>query len=142
MLYPIILTIILFFVGLGLRTVLKNLCALCFAFAGTWVMLLLADLFFGLSIDPLILGIYMGGSAVGFMYYLSSRVPQRFSVLKLPFLVSLVFIIHSFLKSGLNKPTILTVALLWAVFLSIFAFRNFTFLKSLARKIAECCRDW
>lgn len=142
MLYPILITITLFFVGLGLRAIFKDLCALCFAFASTWIILIIANLFLKITANPLILGIYMGGNAVGLMYYLSSKLPKKFFVFKLPFLVSLVFLIYSFLYFNLEQTVLLSIILLWIIFLLLFNFRNFSNFKNFINKLIECCKDW
>lgn len=142
MFYPIVLTTILFFAALGLKAIFKNLCALCFAFAGTWAILILADFFFKIPIDPVILGIYMGGSNVGLMYYLYSKLPEELSILKLPFLVTFFFLVYSFLSFTLDKASVLAVVSSWSVFLFIFLSKNFPKFKNFARKVIECCKNW
>ena len=141
MLYSILITITLFFVGLGLRVFLKNLCALCFAIAGTWIILIGENLFFGIITDTLVLGIYMGASATGFLYFLSTKLKEKYYIFKLPFLLTLFSMIYFFIF-GLDKNIVFTLFLLWLLFLSVFIFRNYPKLKHLASKIIECCRNW
>lgn len=141
-LYSILITVILFFVGLLLRTIIKDLCVLCFSIAGTWIVFVTADFVWQVSVNHLILGIYMGGSVIGLMYFLSSKLPEKFFIFKFPFILSLIFLIFSFLELNLDKTTLLVVALLWIVFLPIFFFRNFPGLKDFTRKIIECCKNW
>ena len=47
-----------------------KVCSLCYAVSVTWISLLLMSLLFDLEVDPIFLGILMGGSIVGILYSL------------------------------------------------------------------------
>ncbi|MBI2453940.1 hypothetical protein HYV58_02045 [Candidatus Peregrinibacteria bacterium] len=54
----------------------KNLCTVCAGVAGTWITLSLARIA-GYGLNPLIIGIMMGGSVVGVMYQAEKRAQGR-----------------------------------------------------------------
>jgi len=68
------------------RTPLR-LCPICAGVSGTWGWMLVARAV-GYAIDPLVLGILMGGSVVGVAYQLEKRLPPGRS----PLLLKTIFI--------------------------------------------------
>ena len=139
--YALLITIVLFFAGLLLRKVFKNLCALCFAVAGTWILLLFSDALGWISVDVLILAIYMGGSAVGLMYFLSSKLPEKYHLFKLPFILTLFGLIYLFL-GGTRDNYALELLLLWILFVIIFVLKVSPTLQKIGREIIKCCKNW
>ncbi len=94
---------VLFVFYIVLRFALKlKVCALCAAVSTTWFGLLAMKLS-GFDADPLIIGILMGGSAVGIMYLLEKKMSEKYSILKFPFLLSLfafTYIVLTDFKEG------------------------------------------
>lgn len=79
--------VILFPVGILLKGVFPHLCAICFATSAAWILgllYMLIGLDFVGEIDLIPLGIFMGGSVVGSMYYLSSKLQKENQLFKLP----------------------------------------------------------
>ncbi len=134
----------LFVLYVALRFILKlKICALCAAVSTTWLGLLGIKLF-GFDIDPLIIGILMGGSAVGIMYLLEQKTPKKYHILKLPFLLTLFALTYIVLADvPEERLTYLILLSLWVVFLSIFFMeRNIRILKKVGKKLIECCKNW
>lgn len=142
-----ILTLLLltsFFVGSVLfrKLSIVKLCAICSAVSLTWLVLLSIYLTRG-DTDPLILGILMGGSAVGVMYYLSSKLSEKYQLLRFPFLISLFWVIYQVIRTG--GPVIqelLIIVGMWIVFGTIFLFYQNNRLKEIGKRLIECCKNW
>jgi len=120
----------------------KNICALCGAVSLTWVTMLVMY-WLGKDVDLLILGVLMGGSAVGFMYYLGTKVPEKCEILKFPFLLTLFWIFYRVLRGFEDVATesiILTG--LWIIFGSIFLLYTNNQLRAIGKKLIECCKNW
>jgi hypothetical protein len=133
----------LFFISLGLKKLFPSLCAICFSVFAAWLLGLLLyflDQTF-IGIDPLILALLMGGSAVGILYYLESVLPEKFFVFKLPYLLSAFAFFYFVLKLKINLSVAVFIIVLWAIFGLVFLFRNKTAGK-LFKRIIECCRNW
>ena len=120
-----------------------EVCALCAAVSTTWLGLLVMKLI-GFEIDSLIIGILMGGSAVGIMYLLEKKVPKQYGILKLPFLLTLFAFTYVVLTEFREGPaTYLIVLLLWIVFLTVFLVgENVKAFKEIGKKLIECCKNW
>ena len=135
-----------FVLALIVRSVIKlNICALCVAVSGTWIVLLVRYTLTGTS-DPVAIGILLGGSAVGGMYYISARLPERFHILKFPFLITAFWIIYRILQipsgGNINKE-IITLLTLWLVFGIVFAaHKKKSRLRGIAKTLIACCREW
>ena len=136
---------VLFVFYMVLRFTLKlKVCALCAAVSTTWLALLIMKLS-GVDIDPLIIGILMGGSAVGIMYLLEKKMPEKYSILKLPFLLTLftlTYVVLTEFKEG-EPLTYLIILSLWVVFLTVFFMgENIETFKKIGKKLIECCKNW
>jgi len=135
---------ILFVVGMLLRKVFPKLCALCFATSATWVLGLGYLVIYGSNIetvDVISVAILMGGSAVGSMYYLSSRVKESWNLFKLPYLVTLFAMIYIVLAQQLYVELVIGIVALWVIFFAIYLLRH-TSLRAWSQKIIECCKNW
>lgn len=120
-----------------------KLCAICSAVSGTWLVLLFLYFTKG-NVDPLILGVLMGGSAVGVMYYLSSRVPEKYQLLKFPFLISAFWIVFR-LIGGVDKNILMetmVVGGVWVVLGTILVLYNNNRFKEVGKRLIECCKNW
>lgn len=135
---------ILFVVFLLLRRVFAvNVCALCAAVATTWALLLLLMLLpASLSIDPLLVGILMGGSVVGGMYVLEEKLPDTYVIFKLPLYLTLVTASYFVLRGAVVYTAIILLGLLWVVFLAFHINRNTKGFKALGMALIECCKNW
>ena len=135
---------VLFVFYIVLRFVLKlKVCALCASVSTTWLGLLVMKLF-GFEIDPLIMGILMGGSAVGIMYLLEKKMSEKYSILKFPFLLTLFTLTYIVLTDfGEGLLIYLIILFLWVVFLTVFLMgENVEVLKKMGKKLIECCKNW
>lgn len=135
MLQTILIIAGLFLFALALRRQFTELCAICFAVLLAWII--------GLAIgfDPLILGMLMGGSAVGLLYYLGKRLPERFHVFKLPYLLTALTLIFLVLKKEVEPVSFLTLAGIWILFAFLYFSRDGG-AREWFRKMVECCRNW
>jgi hypothetical protein len=135
---------ILFFVSILLRKMFSKLCAICLATSATWI-LGLGYLIFSDSnvetVDAVGIAILMGGSAVGSMYYFSSRTSTALHIFKLPYMVTIFALIYTVLTWQIRTSLVVGVIVLWMVFFVFHLFRN-THLKSWSKKIIECCKNW
>jgi type II secretory pathway component PulF len=108
----------------------------------TWLYLLYEYWLQG-SGDPLVLGILLGGSAVGGMYYLFPKMSERYQIFKFPLLISAFWFAYQLLglsNTLLEEMVILIV--IWGIFFTIFLFYTNSKLQTLGRKIIECCKNW
>jgi len=135
---------VLFAVGVLFGNVLKNrVCVICASVSLTWLELLIL-FWFGWSINPLMIGILMGGSVVGLLYLVFANVPKQYHVFKLPFVITLFTIVY-FLLSGIwyVKNTYVIVILAWLISAVVFVFRDKNnHMSALAKKLIACCKDW
>ena len=135
---------VLFVFYIVLRSTLKlKVCALCAAVSTTWLGLLAMKLS-GFDVDLLIIGILMGGSAVGIMYLLEKKMSEKYSILKFPFLLTL-FAFTYIVLGGFREGSLiyLIILFLWVVFLTIFLMGgNVEAFKKIGKRLIECCKNW
>lgn len=138
----IVLTI-LFILFIALRSIFKmQICALCAAVSTTWI-LLLALLYMGKEIDQTLIGILMGGSAVGLMYYLENKLPDKYHLFKFPFLITLILLIYLLLSQDTsNSRFYIDLTSLWAVFIALYFLRHRKAFNGAVKKLIECCKNW
>jgi hypothetical protein len=138
----IILMLVLFPVGILLKKISPNLCALCFATSGAWIVGLVG-IYMGVdTIDILAVSILMGGSVVGSMYYFSSRVPQHYQLFKLPYIAMTFAFVYMILEREFVVLMIEGIGMLWLVFFALYWVRNNRNLKGIIRHVIECCKNW
>jgi hypothetical protein len=139
----LIILAVLFILFIALRSIFKiKICALCAAVSTTWI-LLLTFLYIGKEVDPLIIGILMGGSAVGLMYYLENRLPEKYHLFKFPFLITLILLIYLLLAQDANDSRFyIDLTSLWAVFIALYFLRYKKSFKGTVKKLIECCKNW
>lgn len=129
----------LFMVG---RSVAQaKVCALCGATVVTWVVLL-GLLYGGYAISPTLLGLLIGGSVVGVMYWLESKLAEKYQLFKLPFFLTLMALAYFVLEQVVLIEVGLVVGLLWLLALLVYVGRDTKNLKMLSRKLIECCKNW
>jgi len=131
-----------FILFLILHTYFPKVCALCGAVSMTWMTGIVYWFIKGIYIiDQLSLAILMGGSAVGFIYYLSSKSKPNFDFFKFPLLVTFFVVMYYILEASLYINTIIYLVALWVLFLIVFFLRNKNS-GSFFKKIVECCKSW
>ncbi|MEK7481446.1 MAG: hypothetical protein AAB633_01730 [Patescibacteria group bacterium] len=135
--------VVLYAAGLlAQQIVRRRFCALCVSVSLTWLWLLVAYVS-GRVDDALLIGILMGGSVVGLMYLLQRRLPERFSLFRLPYVVSMVAVVYVVLGGRTGGWTaVVALAALWVIFIAVYLFRAHGRVAGVAQKIIACCRDW
>jgi hypothetical protein len=134
--------LVLFILFIIFRSVTSfKVCALCAAVATAWIILLIL-FFVGSPIDPVFLGILMGGSIVGVLYLLERNLPERLSIFKLSFFVTLLALVYLILGGNVDYQGGIVLVLLWIVSLGIYALRTVAGFKTVAKKMIECCKNW
>jgi hypothetical protein len=134
--------IIVFAVFLALRSIFSfKVCALCASAFSVWVVLLF--LFYsGNLVDPILIGILMGGSVVGMMYMLEQKLSEKYQIFKLPFFLTFVSAAYFVLERSVSYSAVLILLLLWVLLSGLYAARNTAELTTLGKKIIECCKNW
>lgn len=134
-----------FFIGAVLfrKITSVKICAICFAVGCTWLVLIFLYFTKG-NIDPLILGILMGGSIVGAMYYLSSKLPERYQLFKFPFILSMLWVVLKIIKGveGDILKEVFFMGIVWVLFGIIFILYSRDHLKEVGKRFIECCKNW
>jgi hypothetical protein len=143
MYWLLLLLVALFLLAMLLRTVFPGLCAICFAVFGTWLvgMLLHVSGQTSMHIDPHMLALLMGGSAVGFMYYLAGALPERYHLFKFPYLLTAFSVLYFILQAHADIRVLLLLGVIWAGFGLVFLTRH-QHGRRLFHKLIACCRDW
>lgn len=132
----------LYVMGLVAQSIARwRFCALCVSVSATWLWLLVAYLL-GRADDKLLIGILMGGSVVGIMYMLERRLPERFSLFRLPYLVSMVALVYAVVGGSVVASVLGALVVLWAVALVVYVFRTNDRVARIAQRIIACCKNW
>lgn len=140
----LILILVLFIVALVVRRLTGlSICALCTGVSGTWLILLCLYLLTGYG-QPLVIGVLMGGSAVGAIYYGAARLPERFEIFKLPVLLTFFVAVVLVLAPGSIAYGYAgaTLGVVWLAFGGLYAIRRYPAVKSMAHHVIDCCRNW
>jgi hypothetical protein len=143
MFWLLVLLVALFLLAILLRTVFPGLCAVCFAVFGTWLVGILLHVSgqTTIYIDAHMLALLMGGSAVGFMYYLASKVPEKYQLFKFPYLLTAFSVLYFVLNAHADIRVLLLLAVVWVGFGLVFLARH-QHGKRLFHTLVACCRDW
>ena len=132
----------LFFMLLALKNLfnIKKICVICASVSLTWIVLLT---FYLLKIftDKTIIAILMGQTSLALFYIWEKKVKNKVRLFRLPFLLSLIFIIYSILER-FSFNSLIFITALWALFLVVYFFRTNKKFKTLSAKIIECCKKW
>ena len=132
----------LFIIFLAARTIGLKVCAVCAAAASTWIGLLVL-FYLGWHVDPVMIGILMGGSVVGTIYLLQEKLSERYQFFTFPFMVTLFSLAYLLLTDVRAEwSAYLLLAAMWAVFIALFSQRGNERLAGIVRKIIQCCRNW
>ena len=138
----LIAIIVLFAIFIVIRSVFSvNVCALCASVSTTWIVLLVL-LYTGSVIDPLLIGILMGGSIVGVMYFLEEKLPEAYALFKLPFYVTLVVLVYGLLAERVVYLALVILGVMWLFSLVLFVKKDTEHFKALGNKIINCCKNW
>lgn len=117
-------------------------CVICASVSLTWIGLLIAYRV-GAFHDPVIVALLMGQSVVGIYYLAEKRLPERFHVFRLPFLLSATTGAAVLLGRLTGATAVLSLlAALWASFGFVYAYRQDARIKTLADRVVACCKDW
>lgn len=135
----VFLFFVLIFVKEFLPEKVKNdFCALCGAVSLTWFVFLILY-FAGLFHDKIILALLIGGSVVGFLYFVGKKVSDSLKLFRLPLFLTLVIVAYSIIQLPADwKNILLFIGGLWTIFTVMFLYKN----NKIVQKIIACCRDW
>ncbi len=135
---------VLFFVLIGIKEIFRKraekFCVICIAVIITWVTLLVLY-WYGLFNDKLLIALLMGHTSLGIFYLIEKKVKKKIKLFRLPFLLTLIFVIYSILE-GLIYSGIYSLIILWIMFLLIYLFKSNKTAKIFFKKIVECCKGW
>ncbi|MDP3989371.1 MAG: hypothetical protein Q8P93_04015 [bacterium] len=135
--------IVLFTLFLILRTRTSfKVCALCAATTSTWVGLVVLWLR-GVSIDPVIIALFVGGSIVGLLYVIEEKIPTHYLLFRVPYYISAIVLAYGVLGESMSmQRTIPLVVVVWLVAIVFFIFRTNARAKQYADMIIACCKNW
>lgn len=140
---PLIAIAILFaFLLLIKNFTTRRFCVLCGAVSLTWIgLLILRELDY---VDqPLVLGVLMGESVFGVYHLVEKKVPEAWHVFRLPFLLTVTSIALVVLSPSVPLGLlIIFLASLWIVTAVIFVQRDHGRLRTMAKRLIACCKDW
>jgi hypothetical protein len=142
-LYIFVAIIALFVLLLILKSLTKlKFCVICISISITWIGLVVLywmDLFN----NPIFLGILIGQSIVGFYYFLEKRMPEKFHLFRLPFLLSLTLFGYSLIETPDKALSIISLlGIVWAILILMYYYRTKTSMRSVVDKLIACCKDW
>ncbi len=131
----------LFLILLLVNSIIKReFCVLCVSVALSWITLLILY-YNNLFANKTIIATLMGMTALGVYYLLEKKIKRELTIFRLPFLLTLVFIIYTTLESfSLNSLIFLVV--LWVIFILIYLFRHNTGFNKFTNKLIGCCKKW
>jgi hypothetical protein len=138
----LLLIIIIFLAVISIKFLSKiKLCALCSAVSLTWVSLTIL-FYLGFPINPIIIALLIGGTAAGLTNKISTMVPDRYLIFKLPFY--LIFIFGAFLLTTKKfiQSSFWIVLVLLIISILIYWHRNSKNMLNIFNKIINCCKNW
>lgn len=133
---------LLFFLSVILTNIAKvKVCAICVSVSIAWIVLLLLFYFEYFS-DITILAILMGESIIGFYYLVERKTREQWHFFRLPFLLTLTFIIYSLIETTLLLSSLLFLGALWLVFLLVFLLGQNSKASMIVKRVIACCKNW
>jgi len=117
-------------------------CVVCVTVGLTWLSLLVARLL-GYTVDPILIGVLMGESVIGLYQLIEKMAPVVWQIFRWPYIITMTVIVY--LVVGVRSGAwlaILLLILLWVVWGSVFALREFPSIKKITERLISCCRDW
>lgn len=134
--------ITLFTLVLILRSITSlPLCALCTAVSITWGVLVVL-LYTGHTTDPTLIGILMGGSIVGLVYFLQQKIHSNYKIFTFPLFLTLISFTYTLIEKTIATNTLIILSLIWILMIGIHVFQNNTYLNTIGKKIVACCKNW
>ena len=124
-----------------------RLCPICAGVSGTWLWLLLLH-YLNYQIDPVILGLLMGGSVVGIAYQLAGKIrPGKIMVWKILFIPAgfslaygLVYLYWTYLVlSAAVILSLLSIFIVWPILGGVYSKSNDQNVEGLEEKMKNCC---
>lgn len=117
-------------------------CVMCAGVSLTWIGLLAASRL-GVAVDPTIVALLVGQSVVGTYYLAERRLPERFHIFRLPFLLTMTAAAAALLGAlTATASVLLLLVAAWAAFGFVFAYRQDARVRAFAGRVVACCRDW
>lgn len=139
------LVISLFVLVLIVKAVLgrngEKICAICSAFALTWIVLLVLY-YLGRFENLVLIGLLMGLTVLGIYYTWEKNVSKEKTLFRLPVLLTLVLIGYYLLTLENLFFELGVVAVIWIVFAGLYFYGKNIGLKRFVDKIVECCKNW
>lgn len=125
-----------------------ELCAICAAVSGTWIVLLVAY-HGGYYRNEIAIALLVGQSIVGGLYLAGDRTPDRYDVFTLPALLSatlvgyLLFVPSAVVTVPLEVGASAgAIGLLWVITGTLYGYREHDRVRRVFDAAVECCRDW
>lgn len=119
---------------------LKKICVICLSVTLVWATLLILY-FLNIFSDKTIIALLMGQTSLGLFYIWERKVKEKFTIFRLPLLLTLIFILYTVLEN-FTLSSLSFLFILWAVFVLIYSFRNNQNFKETTNKLIECCKKW
>lgn len=126
----------------------KNFCVICITISLTWIILLIMYLL-GNFDNNVIIGLLMGSSILGVYYLVEHKVKEKYSLFRLPFLLTLFFIGYVLLSPNTVSfeitnfaRVIVLLLVLWILFILLLVYHKNKFINNVVNKILECCKKW
>ncbi len=120
----------------------REICTLCVTVSLTWLMLLFLY-WKGYFEDLILIALLMGQSILGIFYLVERKVAKKYTLFRLPFLLTLLLIAYAILINSINFPAAwVMVALLWVLLGVLYFYQHNQQINSLINTIIECCKKW
>lgn len=135
----IFISIVVFFVFVLIFNLLfkKKICAVCASVFLTWLIFLVLY-YFDYFQNLVVLALLMGASVSGIFNLLK----EKLNIFKLPFILTLLTIAYFLLVKQIDLALLIFNLILWLLFGLIFLFSKNQNLKSVIKKLIECCKNW
>lgn len=119
-----------------------EICTICVAVSLTWLMLLFLY-WKGYFEDLIFIALLMGQSILGIFYLVERKVAKKYTLFRLPFLLTLLLMAYAILINSINFPAAwVMVALLWILLGALYFYQHNPRINILVNKIVECCKKW
>lgn len=142
MLFALLTITVLFVLLLFVKSVSNvEFCVVCASVSGTWLALL-GLLYAGYYGNELVIALLVGGSIVGAMYRLKGRLPDRFAVFTLPYVLTATAAGYLLLASEAFLHVIALLIGVWLVTGLLYAYRENERVEAAFDEAIACCRDW
>ena len=132
----------LFFLLLGLKNWTEwSFCAICVASTMTWIAL--TGLYILNLFDSLILIVLMAGMTLHGLYQLwEEKSSRKYLVFRLPLLLTGITALYQAFVWQIYFELLGLLTALWAIFLTMYFYRENDRFEAYVDDIVECCREW